>query len=181
MIRGGIVSDEQIGPAVVVVVALGHAEAVVFVGIVNARLLRYFFECAIATIVVEKIGFALHAPGAALHGNAFELTKLGRAELRQVVHVHVNVARDEQIDIAVAVIVGPGSAGGKAAAAYTRLVGDVLKGAITLAAIERVSAVAGDEEVEIPVVVEIGDGDAHAPALAREPGLLRDVGELEIG
>jgi hypothetical protein len=72
-----VVRHKQIRPAVVVVVTPDRAQTVVFIGIAHASFLRDFLERAIATIVVEQVGLALHAPGSALHGHALELAKIG--------------------------------------------------------------------------------------------------------
>src|SRR6266404_6147147 len=78
MIGSGVIGDEQIGPAVNVVVAPGRAQSVILFGIVNAGFLRDLFKGAVAAVVIEQIGFALHTPGPALHWCAFELAELGR-------------------------------------------------------------------------------------------------------
>ena len=72
IIRAGIVRDVEIGPAVVIVIAPDHAEAVILAGVAHAGLLRDFFERAIAAIVIEQVRLAGHAPGAALHHDAAE-------------------------------------------------------------------------------------------------------------
>ena len=77
MIGRRIVSDEQVRPSVVVVVAPGRPEPVIFFGIADASLFRDLFKRSIAAIVIEQVGLALHAPRSALHGRAFELAKLG--------------------------------------------------------------------------------------------------------
>ena len=90
---------------------------------------------------------------------------------REVVEIHVHVARDENVHEAVFVVIGPGCAGHEAAAADSGFVGDVFKGAIAAVAIERVAAVSGDEYIENAIVVEVSYGDAHAPTFAGESAL----------
>ena len=91
-IRSGVVGYVKIGPAVVVVISPGCAEAVIMMRVVDAGLLRNFFEGAIALVVKEQIGFAGHAPGAALHEHSLEAAEARIvAELRQVVDIDVNV------------------------------------------------------------------------------------------
>src|SRR5579859_7068811 len=93
----------------------------------------------------------------------------------------MNVAGDEQVDVAVAVVVTPGRAGAEAPAANPCFFRNVFEFAAAEVAVERVAAVSGDEEVELAVVVIVGDGDAHTPAEAREAGLLGDVLERAAG
>src|SRR5207249_1441294 len=103
------------------------------------------------------------------------------AQLRQLVHIDMNVARDKQIDVAVAVVVSPCGSQAQAAAPDSCLVGNVFKLAVPEIVIERVSAVSGDVKVRQSVVVEVGHGHAHPPALAGQPGLCSDVRELKAG
>ena len=181
MIGSCVIGDKQIGPTVVVVVTPGCAQAVIFFGIVNPSFFRHFFKGAVAAVVVEQIGFSLHAPRPALHRCTFELAELGRAESGQIIHVDVNISGDEQIDVSVAIVVRPGRARREPAAAHSSFVGYVFESAIAFVAIERVAAVAGHEEIEVAIVVEVSDGDAHSPTFARESGLVGDVSELEVG
>ena len=71
IVGDGIVGDDEIGPAVVVVVGPHDAETVVADLIVDAGFHGDFLEGAVAAIVVEKIAFAFEAPGAALHLQSF--------------------------------------------------------------------------------------------------------------
>src|SRR5260370_41965128 len=99
-----------------------------------------------------------------------------------MVHIHVGISRDEQVHVAVAIIIAPGGAGGKAGnSAKPGLLSDIFKLAVAESAIEDAVSVASDEQVQIAVVVEIGHGNAHAPAFHGESGLLGDVGEVAVG
>ena len=93
----------------------------------------------------------------------------------------MDIARDEQVDITVAIVIAPGGPGAEPTATDAGFFGDIFKLAIPEVAVEDVSAIAGNEEVEFAVVVVIGDGDAHAPAEAREASLLGDVLEAAVG
>src|SRR5437867_3569090 len=92
----------------------------------------------------------------------------------------MNVTRDKEINVTVAVIVDPGRAGHEAAAARAGLFSHVLEFAVSQAAVKRAPAEAGDENVQLAVIFEVGDRDSHAPALARQTGRLRDVRELNV-
>ena len=131
--------------------------------------------------MVQEVSFSLHTPWAALNGNTLELAELCAAEFGEVIHVHVYVAGNEKVDVAVAVVVGPSGTGGEASALDSCFFGDVFECAVSLVAVKRIVAVSGDVEVEIAVVVVIGDGNAHAPAFVSESRFLGDVGELEVG
>ncbi len=81
IVGDGVVSDEEIGPAIVVVVHPHNPEAIVADVIVDASFDGNFLEGAIAAIVIQEIAFAFEAPGAALHQNALEAAEFVAAEL----------------------------------------------------------------------------------------------------
>src|SRR5579859_4914560 len=93
----------------------------------------------------------------------------------------MGVARDKEIDVAVAIVVAPRGAGHEAAAPDASLVGDILEFAVAQVAIESAAGVAGNEEVELAIVVVVGDGHAHAPALAGQASFPGDVAEGAVG
>ena len=180
VIRAGIVGDIQVGPAVVVVIAPDHAQAVVFVGVVDAGFLGNFFKRAIAAIVKQQVGFAQHAPRAALHRDSLEAAVLLIfAEVGQFVHVEMHVAGDEQVHMAVAVVVAPGRAGAESSRHHSCLIRDIFKLAVAQVVIQRIAAIASYVDIGQTIVVIVGDCDSHAPAFAGESGGLGDVGEFE--
>src|ERR1700675_623975 len=95
---------------------------------------------------------------------------------------------DEQIRIAIVVVVAPGRADGRKDAAHTRpgrdvgetAVAVVVKKAIGNVAVEDASRVIGDEEVEesIAVVIDPGRGKTRPPR--GQTGLYRDIGESTV-
>ena len=102
------------------------------------------------------------------------------AGLRQVADVGIHVARDEKIEAAVAVVVGPGGADAEATGGEMIFFGDVLEFAATEIVVKHVVSVAGDVNVGKAVVIVIADGDTHAPAESGEAGGFRDVSKVEI-
>src|SRR5260370_695870 len=177
IVGDGVVGNEEIGPAVVVIVDPHDAEAVVADVIVDTCFDGNFLERAVAPIVIEEIAFAFETPGPALHQNALEAAEFVAAELREIIHVQMGIAGDVEIDETVAVVVAPGGAGHEAAAADTGLFGDVLEFAVAETVVERAAAEARDEEIELAVIVVIGHSHAHAPAAMRQAGFLGDVFE----
>src|SRR5439155_14033927 len=145
VVGNGIVGNQEIGPAIVVVINPHDAEAVVADLIMDAGFDGNFFKRAVAAIVIEEIAFAFEAPGAALHKDAFEAAEFVAAELGKIVHVQMGIARDEEVDETVAVVVAPGCASHKTAAADSCLLGDVLELAVAKAAIECAAAKTGDK------------------------------------
>ncbi len=91
--------------------------------------------------------------------------------------VVVDVAGDEEIEPAVAVVVAPGGAGGPVAERDAGFFGDVGEGAVVVVVVEAVLAEVGDVDVGPAVVVVVGDGYAEAPAVVGDAGFGGDVGE----
>src|SRR6266404_4467538 len=90
-----IVGNEEVGPAVIVVVGPNHAKAIIADLIVDTGLHGNLLKRAVTAVVVQEIAFAHEAPRAALHEHAFVPAILVAAELREIVHIHVSVPRDE--------------------------------------------------------------------------------------
>src|SRR6185295_12016809 len=166
--------------AVAVGVEPGDAEAVAAVGVGDAHLLAGFGEAAVAVVSVEEVAAARQAARSALHGDAAELAGLVFAELGQLVEVDLDVAADEEVEIAVAVVVREAAAGGPAAALDAGRRGDVGEGAVAAVPVEVVGAQRGDVEVLPAVAVDVGDAGAHAPAGVSDAGLDRDVDEAAV-
>ena len=62
----------------------------------------------------QQVRFAVHSPRTALHGNSFELAEALCCRIPAGCHVDVHIAGHEEIDVAVAIVVGPGGAGAEA-------------------------------------------------------------------
>ena len=61
--------------------------------------------------MIKTVAGALQASGSALHGYSFELAGASFAELRQIIHVKINIVRDEEIQLAVIIIIDKRGAG----------------------------------------------------------------------
>ena len=90
----------------------------------------------------------------------------------------MHVARDKQIDVAIAIVVTPSRASAESAANHASFVGHVLELAVAQVVIESVAAEAGDVDILQAVVVIIGNGHSHAPTFARKSGGFCDVSEF---
>ncbi len=181
IIGNGIVGDEEIGPTIIIVVHPHDTESVVANVIMDARFDGNFLKGAITTIMIEEVAFAFETPGTTLNENALEAAEFVAAKLGEIVHVEMRIARNKQIDEAVAVVVAPGRASHESAAADSGFFGDILELAIAKAVVQGAAAKTSDKEVELAVIVVIGDGDAHAPAAPRQASFLGDVLESTVG
>jgi hypothetical protein len=154
-----VICDVEIGPTVVIVVAPDRAQSEAPIRIADAGFLAHVLEGTVATVVEQEVRFAVHAPGS-LDRKAFVVGRNGT----QLVDVGMDVARDEEIDATVAIIISPGCSRCEAADAEARFIGDVFELASPKVAVEDAAVVSGNEDIEKAVVVIIGDGNAHAPA-----------------
>src|SRR5260370_40620010 len=104
------------------------------------------FERAIAPVVVEQVGFPLQTPRPALHQHAAKAAELLiAAQLRQLVHIDVDITRYEQIHVAVAVVISPSRVQAQSSSANARFFGDIFKLAVPQVVVENVPAVAGKD------------------------------------
>ena len=126
------------------------------------------------------VGLAFEAARAAHDADAAELAAVeggAGAGAGDVGAVEVDVAGDEEVELAVAVVVAPGGAGGPAADGDAGFFCDVGEGAVVVVAIEAIFAEVRDVDVWPAVVVEVADDGAEAPALVGDAGFFGDVGE----
>src|SRR5450755_1342853 len=95
---------------------------------------------------------------------------------------------DEQIRVAIVVVVAPRRADGRKDAAHTRLAGDVGEGTVSVVVkqaignvpVEDASGVIGDEQVEISVAVVVDPGRRKTRPPCLETRLRRDIGESAV-
>src|SRR5579883_2994898 len=125
------------------------------------------------------IALALKAARAAHGGNAAKLATGKRYGLRsrdrRVADVVVNIAGDEEVEAAIAVIVTKSCAGRPVTQSDSGLLGNVGKRAVVIVAIQAVLAEVADEDVRPAVVVVISDGYAKTPAVIRHSGFVGDI------
>ena len=183
VVWGRVVADEEVGLAVVVDVDEDGGEAVVAGLVADTGLVADVGEGAIAVVVEEVIALAGQAAGATVGANA-AIAAEGQGKAVAVaglrLEVVVDVAGDEEIELAVAVVVSPRGSGGPVAEGDAGLLCDVGKGAIVVVVEEAIFAEVGDVEVGPAVVVVVTDGNAEAPAVVGDSGLGGDVGEGSI-
>src|SRR5580700_1283260 len=97
-----------------------------------------------------------------------------------MIQVQVRIASDEQVHVAVAIIVSPGCAGTESATADAGFFSYILELATTQIVIEHVAVVSGHEQVKLTVIVVVSDRNAHAPAKSCQPRLLGNVFKFAI-
>src|SRR5882672_10229956 len=176
-----VVSYVQVGPAVIVVVSPGGSQAVVFREVADSCLLGNVLKCPIAAIVEKEVRLALHSPWPALHQETLVAAiMLVAARFRKFVDVYVNIARHEQIDKTISIVVCPSCACCQPIYLQSSALGHVFEFAVAQVAIKRSSSVPGHKQIQSSVIIEVRDRDPHAPTLAGQAGLLCDVREMKI-
>ncbi len=134
----GVVGEEEIGPAVVVVINDGDAESFGG-GIGEAGFFGGVFESAVAAIVPEADGGAFEGFGRAV-GFAFAVERAVEIGFDGP----LNVIGDDKIELAVFVVVDPGGAGAEFFwACEASFLGDVGEGAVAVVVEEMALAESG--------------------------------------
>src|SRR5713226_2123742 len=143
-----VVGHVQIGPAVVIVIAPHGPESVPVPGIVNASFLGDLLKRTIAAVVIKQVAFALHAPRAALHQDSFVATEFFiTSEFRQLVDIQMDISCHKEVDVAVAIVVGPRGPGHEATPPHSGLLGHVFELAISQPAVKRAASKACNKHV----------------------------------
>jgi len=138
--------------------------------------LRDIFKLAIAAVVPKP------------HGRAFVRFRLA---IRFVLAIQraievclgspLDVIANDEIQVAVSVVIHPGSAGAEFVRAFEPgLLRHVGECAVAIVVKQMVLPVGGDEQIVVAVVVVITDGHAHAIDLDGQPRFVRHVGERAI-
>ncbi len=152
---------------------------VVAVGLVDVGFGGDVLEGAVAAIVVENVFRRGQSARAAHHRRALPdargtISRRGRGR-----EIEVNVIRNDEIELAVTIVVHEGAAAapGFARASDAGFVGDIGEDAV-IVVVETVLAVVGDVEIVPAVVVVVTDADALSPAgRAARPAFCGHVGE----
>src|SRR5579884_2203159 len=175
-IGSGITSYENVGPAVVVVIKAYRRQPIAFSGPGYAGLFRDFGEGSIAVVVVKRARLFGQSQRAAGNRHALELAHLAFSTRRALFKIKVDVAGNEQVESAVAVVINEGAARREARAGLpkARLFRDVRKSTVAVVMIEAVCRrgftgrqiakhhPAGDKDIQPAVAVVIVECDARA-------------------
>src|SRR3989442_14070000 len=103
-----IVGHVKVRPTVIIVVAPNGPQPKSLTGVAHPGLFGYVFKCSITAIMEKEVGLALHSPRPTLHQETLVTAiALVATSFRKLVDVHMNIARDEQVDIAISIVIGP--------------------------------------------------------------------------
>src|SRR5208283_1203460 len=176
---GGVGSHEDVGPAGVSEIAGEDGESG-GAGGAEAGGAGDFGKVAVAVVVIQRDGFGRQAHRSTHDRETHPHALAGVAGLGGVGGVELEIVGDEEVEVAVAVVVEKGATGapteGTSETAYCGL---VPKRPVTLVVPQRVVAPGGDEEIDVAVVVDIAGADALAPVGVGDAGFGSDVLEAQ--
>ena len=145
--------------------------------------LAYIRECSVAIVVVQGMSSVGQPAWPAFHGNAFPVAIAVLPGHGSVFEGETNIVGDEQIQVAIPVVVQEA-----APCAPARLLvpqaggfGYIGKGSVAIVAIKPVLSEAGDEDVFESVVVIVADANSGGPIPGTQAGFLGNVGDGSVG
>ncbi len=131
--------------------------------------------------MIENVLAALQSGRSARDHHAFVEARTGFRHRRSR-QIHIDVVGDEQIEVAVAVVVDECAARvpARAFARHAGFLADIGESAVAVVVIENVLAEVGDEQIVPAIVVVVADANALSPAGVRDAGLRGHVGESAV-
>src|SRR5271170_4653863 len=149
-----IVRNENIGETIVIVVGKRHTKGTPLER-GDAGALADVFECAIAAIAIKDIGRCREFGGRTVR-LPFIAANLA------VLRVPEHVARDEQVEVAVVIVINEAGGTAPAARLHACFGSYVGESAVAIIVVERIFSVVGYVEVGEAVIVVIADRHTHA-------------------
>ena len=145
------------------------------VGLVDVGFRGHVFKGAVAAVVVENVFRRRQSSRAAHHRRALPDARRTIARSRRRREIEVNIIRDNQVELAVAIVVNERATAAPrlARSADSSLVGHIGEDAV-IVVVEAVLAVIGDVQVFPSIVVVVADANPLSPASrVRKSCLLR--------
>ena len=132
----------------------------------DPRRFRHVGECAVAAVAIEDIRAAGESQWSTRNRDVVVATVGRLTGPRRRRRIEIHIVGDEQIEMAVAVVIQKAAARAPArsGSSDSGLFRDVGKRAVTVVVIEHVPAPVGDEQIVEAVVVVIADTTSLAPA-----------------
>src|SRR5262245_34422192 len=170
----------QIRPAIIIEVEPCDTEPEITFGIADAGALGDVGEPHAAVVAKQKVRLSWQPARPALHRDSAVLAGLVAPELRQVLQIDLHVTADEEIEIAILVVIREAAARRPPARTESCARGPVAERAIVIVAVELIAAERSDVEVLPSVAVDIRRAHAHAPTGMADAGLVGNVLELQV-
>ncbi len=175
LVRLRVVGQQNVGPAVIVVVENSNTEAFGS-RVIELGLLRGVLKLSVAQVVPESrrrslVGFrrAIRLAGAVQRAEEVARNR------------PLHIVRHHQIEFAIAVIVHPGGAGGKfVRAPQAGGLGHIVEGSVAVVVKQMALPQRGDEKILKAIVVVIAHGHSQTEHGNRQAGFASDVGEASV-
>src|SRR5215470_5508396 len=176
-----IVGHQQVKPAVVVDVHKNRSEAVVSGAVGHAGFQTDIREGAIPVVVEQVIAFARQAAWTAHAADAAKLAgtrgQAVSARGGRVIGIELHVARYEEIQQSIVVVVAPGGTGRPPTEGHAGGFGDIRERAVVVVVVQTVFAVIRNVKIRPAIVVVVGCRYPKSPTLVGDSGLGGDVGK----
>jgi hypothetical protein len=119
------------------------------------------------------------ATGTTVDRDALPIAVSARTGAGYVIEIELEIVRDEQVEMAIAIVIEEGAAGTPSGFGVdeTRFASDIFKGTVSQIAVELVLPEVSAEEVVVAVVVIVTDADSIGPSNGFESCLLCNIGE----
>src|SRR5437660_4095839 len=111
IVRGRIIGDEQVGPAIVIEITPEDTQTVVAGRVIHPGRLGDISKGAVSIVAMEAVSQTLHAPWPTLHRDATKMTGSTDTKLWQVLEVQLHITRNHEVHEAVAIVVGKSRTG----------------------------------------------------------------------
>src|SRR5215471_18037192 len=154
-VRDGVVRNEYVGPAVVVIISEYDTEPLT-IGAIDPRGAADITECAVSIVAVENVRHAVVNVRMTIDARVS-----GKRAEFVVVHAEVDVVRYEEVDVPVIIDVAKCATRAPELRSDAGFLGDVGKRTVSVVVIQLVSAEAGDVKIGPAVVVVIGGTGSH--------------------
>src|SRR5581483_5311906 len=173
-----VVGDEQVGPAVVVIIGRPHGE-IESVGLINLGRFGHIREGAVVIVVVQHRRRSLIRSWPAACGYA-----IPNFAMLLALWTEIGVTAHVEVEPAIPVIVKEGCAGvelaAKVRARDPRLGSHIRERAVAIVVVKHVAAVLGDVQVGIAIVIVVAPDAAQTVRRAWNPRLIGHIGERPV-
>src|ERR1700731_289923 len=180
----GIVGNSQVEPTVIVHVNEYRRKSIVALRVRNSSLYAHVGEGSVSVVVKQVIAFARQSAWPAHYFNSAKITEAWRKSARpgdrRMLRIKLCVARNEQIEEAVVIVVSPRRSGRPAPERDARFLRDISECAVMIVVVETVFAEVRYINVWPPVVVVVPHSYAEAPSFICHACFFCDIGECSV-
>src|SRR5579871_746655 len=178
----GITSDINIRPAITIEVSGQRGESVAGGSLGHSRFCRDIRKCPISFIAIQSIHSCLEPAWAAENTDPFPLAPSSFARMRHGVVAEIHVADEENIHLAVAVIIQEAASRAPLIAGcfQSGFFSYVTECSIAIIVIKNILSPIGYEQIEVAVIVIIAHTTTLAPSGLHQTGVLGNIRKCAV-